>query len=68
MMNEQREIRDSRGGAMPSCWGKVRFEPHRRDLARQVASRMAKSKHTRMETFRCPHCDGWHIGQSMGLR
>ena len=64
-MNAQREIREARGGYELSCWGKVRFEPNNRALAVKVASRMSKPQHPRITTFRCPHCDGWHVGNDM---
>jgi hypothetical protein len=67
-LNVQREISESRGGPEVSCWGKVRFEPDKRALAAKVASRMAKSKGSRIMPFRCPHCGGWHVGQNLGLR
>lgn len=68
MQNAQREAREERGGQLQSCWGKVRFEPGRRALAIKVAQRMSRSKHHKVTPYRCPHCDGWHVGEQMGLR
>jgi hypothetical protein len=66
--NAQREERETHGGTLSSCWGKARFAPGQKALAIKVGQRMSRSKHSKMTPFRCPHCDGWHIGQSLGLR
>lgn len=64
-LNEQRSLREERGGELLACWGKARFEPSQQHVARAVARRMARAKHERITVFRCPHCHGWHVGTDM---
>lgn len=48
------------------CTGKHRFDSP--TLARQVAQRGRKRKDDSRGVYRCPHCDGWHIGNALRRR
>jgi len=45
------------------CAGKERFDTHAEAL--KVCERMRRhtSGRRRLETYRCPYCAGWHIGE-----
>jgi hypothetical protein len=58
-------MREQRGGPELACLGKARFEPSQRAVAVKVANRMSRHKHARLTVFRCPYCDGWHVGNDL---
>lgn len=64
-LNEQRTLRETRGGSLLACQGKARFSLQQQGLAQSIAGRMSKSKHERITVFRCPHCNGLHVGNDM---
>ena len=57
--------RDGYGDEAPACTGKLRFEPHRRDQATKLAQSMGRRCGVKLVSYRCPHCDGWHVGRRM---
>lgn len=43
-----------------SCKGKLKHKTQ--EGAMKAASRMAQKTHEPFETYRCRHCEFWHIG------
>lgn len=44
-----------------NCEGKHRFA--NRGMASQVATKTNRTRDRRMNVYRCPHCEGWHLGE-----
>jgi hypothetical protein len=50
-----------RGTSSPeSCVHKVKYP--RADSALRAAVAMSRKTATEIEPYKCPHCDGWHVG------
>lgn len=45
-----------------ACFGKQAFKS--RHLAKEVATRTNRRRDGTLGTYRCVHCDAWHIGNS----
>jgi hypothetical protein len=65
MSLEGRLPRSARGGSDLACIGKVRFSPHDQHRAKEIAQRMSQRKRTKITAFRCPYCEGWHVGSDL---
>lgn len=48
------------------CQGKQRFRDA--DEAKRVARAAARRKESHPTAYRCPVCQGWHIGESLKKR
>lgn len=47
-------------GKIDSCTGKQKYKT--KDVAQKIASKVASRSRERLETYRCKHCQAWHIG------
>lgn len=44
-----------------ACFGKARLETWAQ--AEKMARRMNRAKTTGLKPYRCPFCEGWHVGR-----
>lgn len=49
---------------LSSCQGKERFNTFER--ARQIGRRVARRREEKISPYRCPHCNGFHLGTHVG--
>lgn len=53
------------GDESKGCLGKRRYEPHQGDQARKQARRLHDHGRGGVMAYRCPWCDGWHVGHRL---